>query len=377
MATTPTRSDIFAAGRRFVTIRPSGIRREMVDTPGSTIRALLGAGATMTEEVAIFASQAYNETRLGTAAKVGGDVLDRAIFDRFGRDIEPRRSASVARVYLSFSRPAIGVGFTLAAGFRCATGDGMVFSTLADAVFLPDAVGPIRVIATCQTAGPAGNVAVATITKLVDRAEDPATTVTNPEAAAGGAEAETDEAFYARAQRYWAGARRGTPAAVELGAVSTPGVEAAEVVEQLDPINFEPIFRARVVIAGENGAANRALAELTKERLEEYRALGVPVAVIAGQPLEIEIVVSGVVFIAGANTTTVIEQMRQAIVAAVNVTAPGQTLYRQTIWSALEKFSAYAKVPLDGLVEPAGDLAPPTVQTVIMTRGHLITITSA
>ena len=123
MATTPTRSDIFAAGRRFVTIRPSGIRREMVDTPGSTIRALLGAGATMTEEVAIFASQAYNETRLGTAAKVGGDVLDRAIFDRFGRDIEPRRSASVARVYLSFSRPAIGVGFTLAAGFRCATGD--------------------------------------------------------------------------------------------------------------------------------------------------------------------------------------------------------------------------------------------------------------
>ena len=76
MATTPTRSDIFAAGRRFVTIRPSGIRREMVDTPGSTIRALLGAGATMAEEVAIFASQAYNETRLGTAAKVGGDVLD-------------------------------------------------------------------------------------------------------------------------------------------------------------------------------------------------------------------------------------------------------------------------------------------------------------
>lgn len=376
MATTPTRSDLFAAGRRAVTIRPSGIRREMVDTPGSTIRTLIGAGATMAEEVAIFASQAYNETRLGTAAKVGGDVLDRAIFDRFGRDIEPRRSASLARVYLSFSRPAIGVGFTVPTGFRCATGDGMVFATLQDAVFLPDAVGPIRVVAVCQTSGPAGNVAIGTITKLVDRAEDSATTVTNPEAAAGGAEAETDEAYYARAQRYWAGARRGTPAAVELGAVSTPGVDAAEVVEQLDPVLFQPTFRARVVIAGENGAANRALAELTRERLEEYRALGVPVAVIAGQPLEIEIVIQGVVFIAGANTTTVIEQMRQSIVAAVNQTAPGQTLYRQTIWSALEKFSAYAKVPLDGLVEPAGDLAPPTVQTVIMTRGHLITITS-
>lgn len=374
----PTRADLFDAGRRHITARPSRLRREIIDTPGSSARAFVGAGATMAEEVAIFADQAINEISLATAARIGGDVLDRAIFDRFGRDIEPRRSAGVARVYLRFYRAAPGEGITFPAGFRVGSveDDGIVFQLVEDAVMLPTSTGPVVALATCQTAGIDGNAEVDTIRRLIDRPEDDTVTVMNNERAAGGTPAETDEAFYARAKNYWAGARRGTPAAVELGAESVQGVSEALVTEILDPVNFEPTMRARVVIAGEGGAANSALADLVRERLEEYRPLGVPVPVIAGQPIEISISIEGVVFAAGANTASVVQRMQAAIAAAVNLTGPGQTLYRQTIWSAIEAFADLAKVPATGLIEPAGDLEPATVQTVIRTKASLISITS-
>lgn len=378
MPIVPTRADCFDAGRRHITSRPSKIRRELVDTPGTSIRAVVGAGATMSEEVAIFASQAINEVSLATAAKIGGDVLDRAVFDRFGRDIEPRRGAGVARVYLSFSRPASGEGLTFPSGFRVGSDsdDGIVFALAEDAVMLAASTGPVVVLATCETAGPDGNAAAGTLVTLVDNPGDDTIVVTNVEVAAGGSPAETDEAFYARAKNYWAGARRGTPSAVRLGAESVQGVTKAKVTETLDPVNFEPTMRARVVISGEGGAANAALADQVRLELEEYRALGVPVTVIAGQPIEIDIVIEGVVFVAGANTSSVIQQMQAAIAAAVNANGPGETLYRQTIWSAINAFAEKAKVPDSGLVEPAVDLVPATVSTVIMTLASKISITS-
>lgn len=374
--TLPTRADLFAAGRRTITIRPSQIKREVVDTPGSTIRALVQMAATTAEEVAVFASQGLNELRLGTAAQIGGTALDRAVYDRFGSDIEPRRTAGVSRTYVIFSRSVSGEGVTVPAGFRVATETGIVFATAQDGVFLPASLGPVRVLALCETAGVDGNVAAGAITRLVSQAVDATMTVTTTEVASGGTEAETDEQFYARAQRYWAGARRGTPAAVELGARSVQGVDNAVITEILDPINFEPTMRARCIVAGANGASNQAVADLVAEALEEYRPLGVPVSVIAGQPIEVSVTIIGAVFVAGTNTSTTVEQMRQAIAAAINLTGPGETLYRQTIWAAINEFADRVKVPLSGLVDPAGDLAPATVQTVIRTRPALISIST-
>lgn len=376
MTTTPTRADIFAAGRRSITIRPSRIRRATVDTPGSTIGMFVGAGATMAEEVAVFSAQGQAELRLATAARIGGAVLDRAVFDRFGSDIEPRRSANVSRAYVTFTRVTTGEGITVPAGFRVATEDGLVFATAVDAVFSPTSTGPVTVLAICQTAGTDGNVGVATIIRVVDESDEDTLAVTNGEVAAGGADAETDEQFYARAQRYWAGARRGTPAAVELGAQSVAGVDDAVITEVLDPNTFTPLFRARCVIAGVSGASNQALADLVTEELEEYRPLGVPVTVIPGQPLEISVTIVGAIFTAGQNTASLIGQMRQAIAAAINLTGPGKTLYRKTIWAAIDAFEGKVTVPADGLIEPAGDLAPPTVQTVIRTRVALIDIST-
>jgi uncharacterized phage protein gp47/JayE len=372
--TVPTRADLFAAGERAITIRPSKITRETLRTPGSTARAIVQADAAMSEEVAVYAVQAFAETRLATAARIGGDVLDRRVFDMFGTDIEPRRTASLARTSLRLLRTVAGEGVTIPAGFRFGTADGIVFATISDAVFSSTSLGPVTVNAVCLVAGTAGNVGLGTVTSVLDQSPTEGLSVSNIEVGAGGEDSEGDEAFFARARRYWAGARRATPAAVELGVLSTPGVAQAVLTELLDPEIFVPLFRARVVIAGANGASNRAVGELVRERLEEYRPLGCPVTVIAGQPVEIAIRFVGVTFAAGANTSQVRDQIRLAVASAVNQTGPGETLYRKTIWSAVERFKSVATIPESALVEPAGDLSAPTPQSVIRTTATLVEI---
>ncbi len=376
MPIAPSREDHFQIGRRHITARPSKLTRAVIDTPGSTARLVVGAAASMCEEVSLFADQAYNATRISTAAQLDGDELDRAVFDRFGQELEPRRGATVARVYVEVSRPATGIGLTLPAG-RTITGEdsnGVTFELAEDLVVLPSQTGPIRGLATCQTAGIEGNVPAGTLTVFSTEMEDPTLVVTNPQPAAGGLEAETKEAFAARSADFWAGARRATKAAVALGAKSTAGVTDAVVTELLDPNTLLPAFRARVVIAGDGGQANDALAELVADRLEEFRPLGVPVPVTAGQPVLIAIRIEGVQFVAGGNTSRVKLAMQAAIAARVNEASPGEPLFQSVIMAAMDPFKAKAKVPLGAIVEPAGDLEPATPQTVIQTRPELIEI---
>jgi hypothetical protein len=85
--------------------------------------------------------------------------------------------------------------------------------------------------------------------------------------------------------------------------------------------------------------------------------LGVPVNVIAGTPQFVEIVIAGLQFKAGANTTNVIDQARSAVLSAVNAVAPNEILRVGNLFAALVGVELLI-VPDTAITTPAGDLVP-------------------
>lgn len=353
MADFPTFDDLFDAGEREILIRPTSFSPEIVRTDGSDVNIAMAWSAAMAEEVARAGQLAFNETHLALAIKEGGETLDRWVLDRYQ---EPRQESQASVVTLELRRTDTTEGVTVEAGSLFGAGD-VVFATVNDVVFPVGSTGPLFVIAIAQKTGPTGDVPIGAITDVVSQLEDATITVTNLEPSAGGTEAESDDAYGARAQDFFINARRGTLAAIISGATSTPGVTEASATENIEPATGLPNFRVSVVIADDNGQANAALAQRVRERQDEFRCLGVPVTVLAGVPEFVDIVVEGLTFKANTNTTTVLEQARASILGAVNGTAPSETLTRNVIETALGSVDNLI-VPAGAVVQPAGDLVP-------------------
>ena len=374
MAVFPNASDLREAAIRKVTIGPSPLTPEIAKAKGSSVWAVLDAAATMGEEVARASQLQWNEISLPTAIKTGGAVLDRWIYNNIGEEMPGRQEAQVAIATISFVKTGGAVedpSFPIPAGTQVATGTGLTFQTVVDAVY-PAGLGGkiIDVVASCLTAGPIGNVRANAINKLTSTLDVTATmTVTNRDFASGGTVDETDTQLGARAQGYFRSARRGTRFAIEEGARTTPGVTQATASEILSPYDSLPRYRGAVLVADANGQANRALSARVKDNLENYRALGVPLQVRGGVPYYPKIVIEGLQFVAGANTVAVIGQVRANIVADINLLAPGATLERALIFAAMKRVPQVL-VPAGCLIEPAGDvvlaLVPDTINYTII-----------
>lgn len=354
MADIPTFADLFDAGEREALIRPTSFDATIIRTEGSDVNIAFNVAASMAQEVAIYAQAKANETFLATAEKTSDEALDRWSYDRY---VLVRQGAQSSSVDLQFSRTDGSLGFTIESGSLFGTSDGVNFRILNDVVFPAGSLGPFQVLASCEQTGKRGNVAAGMITTKVTTLEDDSVSVTNPEHAAGGLEAETSGAFAARSREFFAQARRGTLSAIETGGTDTPGVDQATVLEVIDPTSLQPNFRVQMVIADADGQANAALAQLVRQRLVEYRALGVPVLVTAGAPEFVTIRVVGLQFRSTVNTTTVLDEARAAIVAVVNALPPGATLERAAIFAALKSVSGLI-VPSTSIIEPVGDLVP-------------------
>lgn len=355
MATLPAFDDLFDAGEREALVLPSRFNPAIIRTPGSDVNIAFNVSAAMGQELSAFVQAAINETFLSTAAQIGGDVLDRWVYDRYGIVRQDARSAVVP---VTFARTRLTPGVTLATGSVVGTTDGTNFQIVNDVVFAPNVIGPLTVAAVAEQTGTGGNVATGTITQLVSSFDDDTITVINNEPAAGGREAETDSELEARARDFFTNARRGTRTAILTGARDTPGVTQASAIEFLDS-DGRAAGRVQVIISDENGNSNSALALDVLENLDDFRCLGVPVTVLAGTPQFVEIVVSGLQFAANANTTNVLQEGREAILAAVNILQPGETLRLATISTALDGTEDLI-VPSGSIREPAGDLVPQT-----------------
>ena len=349
MAELPDFDDLFTAIEREILIRPTAFNPEIVRTDGSDVNIAVAFAAAGCEDVSRYAQVAIGETFAAFAAQISDEALDRCAYDRYQQRRQQARSA-LATVEFTRSDTA---GFTIPAGTKVTAEDGTVFSTLTDVPFPLNILGPLSVVCRADVTGPAGNVAADTIT-VVSGLEDDTVAVTNPVSAAGGRDAETNPSFLARMYRFWLTARRGTKAAIEAGCLEV--VEQVNVVEYLDS-NGQPAGRVQCIIADADGQANQALADEVLLTLEEYRGLGVPVTVFAGTPQYIRVIASGLAFNAGVNTTTVLQDARQRVVARINTTAPNATLLRSAILAALESTPGLI-VPEGALTFPAGDLVP-------------------
>jgi uncharacterized phage protein gp47/JayE len=365
VADAPTQNDLFLVGRAEAVLSPTRFDRAIIDTVGSDVNTVFNVSAAMGEEVVRYFQVALNELSLATAR---GEALDRVVFDRYQLT---RREATNAVVTLSLTRTN-DIGFTIPAGSVFGTRDGINFITANDVAFGAGVLGPLTVIATADQTGPDGNVAAETVTEVLSALEDSTTAVTNAETAAGGNARETDDEFRARARDFFVTARRGTREAIEFGALQVGGVEQANAIETLQSTESGglPGFRVQLNIADSEGQANTALSQEVARSLDEYRALGVPVSVVAAVPQLVDISASGLQFEVGANTTAVLQQAANAVLASVNGLAPGAVLRRSELIRVLQNVDQLI-VPDGSLTQPAGDLVPSTGTVIRTTRDRV------
>ena len=373
----PSYADILNSGFRAIAIRPSPFTQQLAREPESTANIVCHVNASMAEETALYLDRKLAEVQFVTAVKIGGVVLDRLLYDRYGDDFEPRRTAAVAVTTLSFWRTG-DVGFAVPALTRIASKnkDGLTFITTQAIVFQPGDKGPIEVFAYCATAGMDGNVVEDILTELLDRPpEDKTLQVTNLEPAAGGAPREEDGQVAARGRGFWTAARKGTRMAVEYAARTVPGVAIAVASELLNPFTKLPKWRGEITVADRSGNGNSALAARVSAVMDETRALGVPVVVYGGTSIYVTIVIVGLVFKDAKAAAALREDIRAALVADVALLTGGEPLSIGLIFATLLRFKEFGVfAPEDCILVPAEDRFPKSPSKALRTRGDLIKI---
>jgi uncharacterized phage protein gp47/JayE len=348
----PPFGTLYDVGKAAALVRTSKLNAKSF-SPGYLMDVIAGLSAMLGEEAARIALELHFRTFFGTAT---GSDLDALALDHFGIS----RQAGVSAIgTVRFSRPTSTYGNVLIeAGTVLATADGTRFITTSEPL-LTDL--EIDADVRAEETGEAGNVDASTVTVLVTGLPDSTITVTNPEEMAGGQAQETDAEFRQRIINWFQTLRKGTPPAVEAGALWVAGVVAATI----DETNYPPT----VYIADASGSANTALVTAVQTELVNWRAAGVPVNVVGATVVYQDITIA-LTFAAGYDTSAVRDQVREAIVAAVNELKIAETLYRSTIVAAARGVLGV----LDCVVtDPAGDVVPAANQ-LLRTSNERVTI---
>lgn len=367
MADVPTQRDLFLVGRAEAILSPTRFDRAIIDTEGSDVNTIVNIAAAMGQECVRYLQVTLNELGLATAT---GEALDRWVYDRYQIT---RKEATNAVVTLTLSRSSDTLpGFTISEGSQFGTETGINFVTTNDVSFPAGVVGPLSVNAIAERTGTEGNVESGSVTQVITVLDDDTVVVTNSEPASGGNERETDDELRDRAREFFVTARRGTREAIEFGALQVARVAQSNATETFEETTGLPGYRVLLNVSDTNGQANTALASEVEESLDEYRALGVPVLVVPAVPQLVNVIANGLAFEAGANTTDVLQNATNAILAFVNGLSPGDTLRRADIFRVLSDTDQLI-VPDGALTEPSGDLVPST-GTVIRTTQDRITL---
>src|SRR5690606_36638097 len=178
----------------------------------------------------------------------GMTALRRWAYDRY-QLIPWEAQASVG--ILELSRTRADEGKTIPAGSLFGA-DGVPCAVANDVPFPEGMFGPIYVFAVCHLTGAIGNVEAGMVTDKITNIGDEFV-VTNPQAFAGGNDAETPDEFERRCRNYYLTARRVTKEAVEEGARG-PGVADAAVSEVIDPGPGLANYRVQAIIADQQGS---------------------------------------------------------------------------------------------------------------------------
>lgn len=147
----------------------------------------------------------------------------------------------------------------------------------------------VTVRAVCDQTGDTGNVAAGSIDKAGDRR---ITKVTNPDAAEGGFDTESDDALRERTlEHIRTPANSGNIAHYVQWAKEVPGVSKVRVYD----LARGPGTVDVVIIADGNEAAPSKLIEAVETNIEEQRPIGADVQVMSGQAVDINVVADVIV----------------------------------------------------------------------------------
>lgn len=356
MAELPTFQEVYDAGRTELQRR----RPTLTDfVEGSVNDAFVGSGATMADEVLAVIVEAVREQFFATAE---GDALDRLAIDRLNL---PRLQDNPAAGEVQWTRDAAGA-YTVPEDFVfeiVVNGVTLTFSSTAAVSFLAsDTTLDIPVV--CSTVGPDGNVPAGSSgwTKVSAFASDPDATIAASAAMAGGRLRETDEQFRLRIKSYLPSIARGTVGALRFASLSVNGVTIATVVEDFDD---DIVY---VYIGDPDASASDPLIDLVTVALDEWRAAGVRVQVLAAAAETVTITLALVVP-AGTDQATTTANVRAAVEAYAQALGAGQTAYCSQIeceaHDAVEAVLS-AQVTLVDAVAPTGiGIAPSIPQNAI------------
>jgi uncharacterized phage protein gp47/JayE len=364
MADLPNRSVLFQVGRRYLLASPNTrINPRMVDVPGSDVNLITGLASIMGEAVVAEQAGCMSGLFVETAS---GPALDRVVYDRYKLTRFP---AAPATVTLTLTRPTAAFGaFSWSAGSRVQTVGGTQFATDTDVVF-SGAQLTTTVNATAMIAGVDGNVPAATLTQFTDAPADTTLTCSNvdtgvvgtstfiPGGAAGGVEAEEDPDFRARAFGFFPTLRRGVLGAIEYAALQITGVAVAKAIEILPP---ESSGYVQLIIADSAGGYSASMLRKVRDKLLEYRALGIYVLVTGGIVVNVPVTWK-LAYTTGVDQSRVQQDVRAVTVAVAQFLSPGQTL-----------LSGGRAVP--GAIINDTSLVTPLGDTLPVDNAHLIRI---
>ena len=261
-----------------------GTATALIDlTVGSVLRAILEANASVALWVQWLIVQVLAQTRAATS---NGADLDSWVAD-FG---VVRLPASPATTTLTFSRITTGISASIPVGAQAKTADAtQVFTVTTDATnpaysptttsyIIAASVSTVSVPAVAAAAGSAGNVQAGLIT-LLATAIAGVDAVSNPVAAAGGLDAESDAALRARFANFIDSRSRATPAAIAYTIQSLQQGLDYTLVENQDPSGATRPGFFTVTIDDGSGAPPNTLLTAVYEALDNVRPVGTQLAV--------------------------------------------------------------------------------------------------
>ena len=234
---------------------------------GSTIRAIFEAIAMEIEELYVYVEEELRKTLLNSAYSLFGFAKNEAV---------------PARVDLQFTINPNHQGFTIPAGFQVSTEDGLVFTTTINYEVPPNATTAI-VPAICTVSGFIGNVPANTITKLVSSLPW-LLGVSNPNAATGGVDEESETKRRERFNKYILSLGRGTKDAILYRLSSIPELSYISIQDEFPGV-------ASVFVSTPSGVVTEDIVSKVEQALEEVRAAGIIVEVRAVARITIDVTI--------------------------------------------------------------------------------------
>lgn len=367
------RQDFYRLARNRIRITPdTKLLPSAVDATGSTVNVIVNAASAMAEECD---SRSAGRFAAVFAATARDDDLDRWVLERtFGR--LPRKTASAAAFSVLVSRTGTASG-SVPAGTEMIAG-GLTWTLDNTILFATGQLGPLPASFTCSTLGSAGNLGPTDLAgfKTIGALFDPTLTIAPTSTgdsgyATGGADRERDVDYRARFAQFDAGLDRNAEF-LAAGGKTVPGIVYAEAIEDIDG-DGEPVGTATLYCGDVNGRANAALLARVRATLRGFRLAGQRV-VLRGTAPDLQTIVLSFAVREGADIAQVQEQGRAAVVAYVNGLAPGASLQRAGVATALKGVPGV--VFLDaypfGVVTPSADVAAASTATIFRTRADLV-----